>query len=1187
MDLIRPAIRSTFIRLTVILVMLPFLYLASVSKLSLIPNVPLHPNLAVSSNSLELVSDNATFESMSCPKAGVCFLSGFEGNSQGAIDFTNNNGITFMPLSLQTSLGNINQISCPTVTACYIAVQNQSTDTSQLYLTLNGGATFNQLGQAPTTAMNYMSISCSSATTCMFVGSDIYSNPFIYTTENAGASFNTVTVPVGVAEINDVSCDNVGTCGIAGVTNTSSPVFYFEDNMSTTFSQVNLPTSIGSTTGISCSISYFCILIGTDIHSIPIATVIDLNSQTVTSLALPAGIQTLNSVSCQGSSVTSGCLMVGSNSSSQPAVLSTLNFGTVNSVTATSPLSTGSFNAVSCSSITSCGILGNTVSTRGLFAQFNQGSLTLNEVTNTIPTFRSLDCVNSTLCLGATSSTTNGSELYSSNNFGGTFNQLGSLPGLGWVQYIQCPSSTACFVAGQTDGMPTLYSVSLPTGTLTKLGLPTGISSILGMSCFNSNSCIIVTVSLQSVPQVFITTNSASAWTSLTLPSGIATIGTVSCVSASLCAAIATTTTGNPAVLYSNSPGISMAYGSLPSTAQNLTSIDCFSTSSCIVIGDDQAGNPFVAVSSDSGTTYSLASIAPSNNILETISCQVDALGNLCVILALVAANNSSFVYESNNAGANWIQLPQPSGNYPLNQVSCVSSTVCLATGGLYSNLAVALNPAPLITSVSPNSGPLQGGTMVNISGSGLEGTTTVDFGSTPASQFSVVSDTLIQAVSPPGTSTEPIQVSAEGISNTVQFNYEDIIYNPVTPFRICDTRAPNGTIVVKNQCDSSGASPLGPKSAININVAGLGNPAIPLDATAVVVNLTVTDTTSAGGFLGIWPAGSNMPNSSNINFGPDDTVANMVQVGLGTSGQISLYNFNGSTDVIVDVEGFFAPSSVSTNAGGFVPLSPSRVCDTRSASSSNQCNSNGNTTLSAGSVITVQVAGGSYPIPASASAVVANLTATNTTSAGGFLTAWPSGTIQMPNTSNLNFGPGVSVANRIIIPIDPATGTISIYNFNGSTDIILDINGYFTSGSSSTQGLGFNSITPTRICDTRQIDLVGTLANQCDLNGASSLGSSQTLTVKVAGIDSLPNVAQAVVANITAADTTQNGGFFTVYPAVIPSASPPTVSDLNWSQGEVVANLVEDGLGTNGAINVYNYIGNADLIVDVTGYYS
>ena len=79
--------------------------------------------------------------------------------------------------------------------------------------------------------------------------------------------------------------------------------------------------------------------------------------------------------------------------------------------------------------------------------------------------------------------------------------------------------------------------------------------------------------------------------------------------------------------------------------------------------------------------------------------------------------------------------------------------------------------------------------------------------------------------------------------------------------------------------------------------------------------------------------------------------------------------------------------------------------------------------------------------IPAGASAVVVNLTATNGTS-GSLLTAYPSGS-GLPNASNLLFGPGQTIPNLVMVPVGP-NGTIDIYNQLGNVDVIADIVGYY-----------------------------------------------------------------------------------------------------------------------------------------------
>jgi hypothetical protein len=68
--------------------------------------------------------------------------------------------------------------------------------------------------------------------------------------------------------------------------------------------------------------------------------------------------------------------------------------------------------------------------------------------------------------------------------------------------------------------------------------------------------------------------------------------------------------------------------------------------------------------------------------------------------------------------------------------------------------------PGPVVSSVSPNTGPSTGGTTVTILGSNFTGVTGVYFSGTPASGFTFVSDTEIDATSPPGSGTAYVQVS-------------------------------------------------------------------------------------------------------------------------------------------------------------------------------------------------------------------------------------------------------------------------------------------------------------------------------------------------------------------------------------------------------------------------------------------
>jgi hypothetical protein len=72
-------------------------------------------------------------------------------------------------------------------------------------------------------------------------------------------------------------------------------------------------------------------------------------------------------------------------------------------------------------------------------------------------------------------------------------------------------------------------------------------------------------------------------------------------------------------------------------------------------------------------------------------------------------------------------------------------------------------------------------------------------------------------------------------------------------------------------------------------------------------MNVTVTDT-AAPGYLTAYPDLTTRPaQGSNLNWVGGLTIPNLVTVALGTNGAIDLYVNNSATNVIADVNGWFA----------------------------------------------------------------------------------------------------------------------------------------------------------------------------------------------------------------------------------------------------------------------------------------
>ena len=156
------------------------------------------------------------------------------------------------------------------------------------------------------------------------------------------------------------------------------------------------------------------------------------------------------------------------------------------------------------------------------------------------------------------------------------------------------------------------------------------------------------------------------------------------------------------------------------------------------------------------------------------------------------------------------------------------------------------------------------------------------------------------------------------------------------------------------------------------------------------------------------------------------------------------------------------------------------------------------------------------------------------------------------------------------------------LWNYLGNTDVVVDVEGYFTGSSNSL----FKPVTSTRVCDTRPGNLSGLSGPEAQCNGAgnvgTTIGSGATLAVQVAGLANVPSSATAVVLNVTAVNESA-AGWMDIYPA---PASTPASTQLNFTAGAIVSNEVTVGVGTGDDIEIFNHNGTADAIVDVLGYY-
>jgi sugar lactone lactonase YvrE len=147
----------------------------------------------------------------------------------------------------------------------------------------------------------------------------------------------------------------------------------------------------------------------------------------------------------------------------------------------------------------------------------------------------------------------------------------------------------------------------------------------------------------------------------------------------------------------------------------------------------------------------------------------------------------------------------------------------------------------PSITTIDPTSGPDTGGTPVTITGTNFTGTTAVDFGSIPASSFTVNSNTSITAVDP-AHSAEAVAVTVTTWYTSPQNPGDEFTYTPAVQANYtCALPAPLGPTTFPVVLSEEPAAPA------SIDAGGTFQTTLAAQVTvpAAVINAAITDGTT------------------------------------------------------------------------------------------------------------------------------------------------------------------------------------------------------------------------------------------------------------------------------------------------------------------------------------------------------
>lgn len=308
----------------------------------------------------------------------------------------------------------------------------------------------------------------------------------------------------------------------------------------------------------------------------------------------------------------------------------------------------------------------------------------------------------------------------------------------------------------------------------------------------------------------------------------------------------------------------------------------------------------------------------------------------------------------------------------------------------------------------------------------------------------------------------------------------------PLTPARLLDTRS--GGPTTDGQFSGVGAIAAG--STLDLTVLNRGG-VLARGVSGVVLNVTAV-TASANSFVTVWPSGNTRPSTSNLNVVSGQTIANLVMVGLGSNGKVSIYNNLGNTDMVVDVVGYFLSTST------FTSLIPARLLDTRSGAPTVDGQFSGQGAIASGGTLNLTVVGRGNVPAAGVGAVALNITSV-LPPASGYLVAWGTGTTSgnaPPPTMDVNFWASGTVPSLVIAQVGP-NGQVSINNNStGATQVVADVMGWFSNGA---------PLVPTFIPASGPIGTVLTLA------GANFNPNAASNVVTIGGVQ---GYVEAVTAN-------------------------------------------------------------------------
>ena len=637
--------------------------------------------------------------SLSCNTAGLCMIvtKTTPGISTSSIVIlSTDSGSTWTDITSDFGSNVIYGVNCSN----FNTAECLATTTGAVYISTNSGTSWTQTTSSPLSGIQLVTAFCAASSQCYAIGN---SSSLIFETTNSGSTWTQLTVPASATSSVLISgaCVNASDCVVSGgLASTLETGFTLvTSNGGSTFSYyVISPTGTPSFLGISCPLTT------TSCYALT-STGVDYSSNSGASWineSFPSSFFGLG-ISCPSAST---CYVAGVESSvsgTTNGVLYTSNSGTTWTYQV---FGNGSFTniismgLIACNSVTSCVVanMGNTSSgsQQALYYTTNSGGTwslgTPPSAVNTSPIFTGINCaISSTDCMitgisGYYPNSTN--FLEETTNSGSTWSVLSSSSTTSLTD-IDCPSSQVCYGQQQANGTPAL--VQSTDGGISWTTLSTTLVPI-GISCISTAQCSIYTTDGGPTSfQVYTTLDSGANWYSSPLPQVQSenvnlNSNSISCSISTDCQLVGTTATQNVIL------GLNFAAPSAPLSVS-------------AVVSGTSVGVSWSPPANDGGASPSSYTISGTDTTTSTSVTSVTLSGNPPGTTVNIPSltEGDSYVFS-------------------------VTATNIFGTGPGGTSNSVAIPLIPVISSLSPTSGPAAGGTSVTITGSNFTNTDTVNF---------------------------------------------------------------------------------------------------------------------------------------------------------------------------------------------------------------------------------------------------------------------------------------------------------------------------------------------------------------------------------------------------------------------------------------------------------------------------